>query len=529
MSKNQEYAAQYAEYAMEQMRRYGIPASVTLAQAILESSNGQSRLAVNENNHFGIKATASWIAAGGEYGLYTDDKPNEKFCRYASVAESYEHHSRFLKENSRYAQCFTLAPDDYKGWTAVIADAGYASSSNYANQLQSIIESNNLQQYDRLVMQEMQAQGRVRLNASDSKLSTLNFQFSTAASDAYSFPLKRDEFLFITSPFGMRQDPMDASKQQMHKGIDIRTKHEVVLATENGGKVVSVNQNPDTAGGKSVTVEYTREDGSRMQCSYLHLDSIDVKVGDAVDAGQQLGISGNTGKRTTGEHLHFGVKNISADGTSRDIDPAAYLAEIAQKGNIQLQALHNGNDLLAKYKTQETISPALAATETTETNLSPDEWMKKLLSSEDSGVNMSTGDPIVEMAMTAFTSLLALAMQIDGKTEGEQKATISTAVDTRMVDLSSLVPGMTSCVLVMTGSDKATLQADNGSMQVNRELSSAELSRLSATLSNDALTEDAKRMRVAGLVNSIVLSEQASQNFEQGLAASQGQQESIKR
>ena len=82
MGKNQEYAQQYAEYAMEQMRRYGIPASVTLAQGILESSNGQSRLARNENNHFGIKATPSWIAGGGRYGTYTDDKPNEKFCSY---------------------------------------------------------------------------------------------------------------------------------------------------------------------------------------------------------------------------------------------------------------------------------------------------------------------------------------------------------------------------------------------------------------------------------------------------------------
>ena len=77
MSKNQEYAEKHAEYAMDQMRRYGIPASVTLAQGILESSNGQSQLARNENNHFGIKATQSWIAGGGKYGLYTDDKPNE--------------------------------------------------------------------------------------------------------------------------------------------------------------------------------------------------------------------------------------------------------------------------------------------------------------------------------------------------------------------------------------------------------------------------------------------------------------------
>ena len=111
--KNKEYADKYAEYAMEQMRRYGIPASVTLAQGILESSNGQSELARKENNHFGIKATQSWIAEGGRYSLYSDDKPNEKFCSYDNVGDSYEHHSRFLKENSRYAECFNLRPDDY--------------------------------------------------------------------------------------------------------------------------------------------------------------------------------------------------------------------------------------------------------------------------------------------------------------------------------------------------------------------------------------------------------------------------------
>ena len=173
--KNKEYADKYAEYAMEQMRRYGIPASVTLAQGILESSNGQSELARKENNHFGIKATQSWIAEGGRYSLYSDDKPNEKFCSYDNVGDSYEHHSRFLKENSRYAECFNLRPDDYKGWTEGIAKAGYATGGNYAGTLQKIIEQNGLDKYDRQVMQEMAAQGkqpiRFRWNARSSSLS----------------------------------------------------------------------------------------------------------------------------------------------------------------------------------------------------------------------------------------------------------------------------------------------------------------------------------------------------------------------
>ena len=112
MSKNQEYIQQYAEYAMEQMRRYGIPASVTLAQGICESASGQSELSRKGNNHFGIKATSSWIENGGKYLVYTDDRPNEKFCQYANVGDSYEHHSQFLKRNGRYAELFQLSPEE---------------------------------------------------------------------------------------------------------------------------------------------------------------------------------------------------------------------------------------------------------------------------------------------------------------------------------------------------------------------------------------------------------------------------------
>jgi len=518
MNKNQQYAMKYAEYAMEQMRRYGIPASVTLAQGILESSNGQSRLAQNENNHFGIKATPAWIAEGGRYGIYTDDKPNEKFCSYDSVGDSYEHHSRFLKENSRYARCFALSPDDYKGWTQNIEQAGYATGGEYAESLQRIIEQNGLQQYDKLVMQEMETQGK-RFGAEHNPLRTSeNSEYGAE----YSFPVEREEFLFVTSPFGMRQDPMDNTKQQMHKGIDIRCNGDAVLATENNGKVVVVNQNKNTPGGKSLTVEYTRTDGSKVQCTYMHLKEVAVKVGDVVQAGGKLGTSGNTGTRTTGEHLHFGVTNFYADGTKRDIDPAAYLTEIAQKGNIKLEVLHNGNSLLTRYKGTEENAAGK--------NLSPDGWMKKLLSSEDSGVGMSgCNDPIVEMAMTAFSSLMLLAVQIDNKNEEEQKTAISKQMDSGRINLKSLLPGMKNCELAISENGKAILRVDNGELRMSRELTTAELSRLSATLNNNTLTEEAKRIRVTGMLNTVILSEAASQNFEQGMSQQQGQTENLKR
>ena len=160
MSKNQEYIDKYKEAAIQQMIRYGIPASVTLAQGIIESSNGKSQLALNENNHFGIKATKAWLDAGGGYGVYTDDKANEKFCKYNSVADSYEHHSQFLKNNQRYAACFKLSPDDYKGWCMGLDKAGYATSGTYGPSLIKTIERLNLQDIDRQVMEQMKAEGK---------------------------------------------------------------------------------------------------------------------------------------------------------------------------------------------------------------------------------------------------------------------------------------------------------------------------------------------------------------------------------
>ena len=540
MSKNQLYAEKYAAEAMEQMKRYGIPASVTLAQGILESSNGQSELSQLGNNHFGVKASGSWLKNGGDYLVYTDDKPNEKFCKYATVGDSYEHHSKILKNSSRYSQCFKLSPDDYKGWTKGIERGGYATNGGYAASLQKIIEANGLQKYDQQVMKEMRAEGKqfgVEQNSRSSTSASVSSEdtksvgrASTSSLDKqaasqkgngqYSFPVKRDDFLFITSPFGMRQDPMDKSKQQMHKGIDIRARKDDVLATENGGKVVAVNHSTNTGGGKSVTVEYARTDGSKVQTTYMHLSSISVKAGDEVKAGQKLGVSGNTGTRTTGEHLHFGVKNISADGKVRDVDPASYLADIAQKGNQKQQALYNGHDLLAKYRDNSSG---------VDTSLSPDDWMKKLLSSEDASTGLSSADPIMRMVTTMYGSLLALAVQIDNKSEEEQKAQISEAVSKRQVDLKPLLPTMKECVLSVGENGKAVLQADNGTTKVARELTNAEFSRLSQVLGDTNLSNEAKKMRIAGMVSTIVLTQQASQNYEQVMEQQEGQSQSIQR
>lgn len=140
------YISKYADMAVDQMERYGVPASITLAQGLLESAAGTSRLATKGNNHFGIKCGGTWK---GPYMLMTDDAPNEKFRVYKNASESYEDHSKFLRYGRRYAFLFDLKRTDYKGWARGLKKAGYATSPTYASSLIEIIEKYDLASLDK--------------------------------------------------------------------------------------------------------------------------------------------------------------------------------------------------------------------------------------------------------------------------------------------------------------------------------------------------------------------------------------------
>jgi LysM repeat protein len=145
----QEYIAIYKYAAMEEMKIYKIPASITLGQGILESASGNSKLARECNNHFGIKCRKNWT---GTFCLADDDAPNECFRGYPSAMESYRDHSLFLTGNSRYASLFSLAITDYSGWATGLRDAGYATNPSYAASLAGIIEKYRLGMYDSMVL-----------------------------------------------------------------------------------------------------------------------------------------------------------------------------------------------------------------------------------------------------------------------------------------------------------------------------------------------------------------------------------------
>ncbi len=151
-----QYIAMYKDIAIDEMKRSGIPASITLAQGVLETQSGNSWLVQNSNNHFGIKCKNNWT---GQTVNYDDDARQECFRKYNSAADSYKDHSDFLRNNPRYSFLFQFQMEDYKSWAYGLKQAGYATSKTYPQQLIKVIEDYNLQQYT------MEGEGRVPRSA----------------------------------------------------------------------------------------------------------------------------------------------------------------------------------------------------------------------------------------------------------------------------------------------------------------------------------------------------------------------------
>src|SRR5690606_30147332 len=144
-----DYMAEYNGMAKEEMLQYGIPASIKLAQGILESGAGAGELTMKANNHFGIKCHTGWE---GDRVYHDDDERGECFRKYTDPKYSFRDHSLFLTQRSRYQDLFKLRKDDYVGWSKGLRKAGYATDPRYPEKLIGIIERYNLQQYDQEVL-----------------------------------------------------------------------------------------------------------------------------------------------------------------------------------------------------------------------------------------------------------------------------------------------------------------------------------------------------------------------------------------
>ena len=140
----EKYIHKYSNLAMQHQSQHGIPASITLAQGLLESGAGMSTLAKKSNNHFGIKCHSDWK---GQRVYHADDNPNDCFRKYNKVEDSFEDHSLFLKR-SRYSRLFKLKITDYKGWAKGLQECGYATDKAYANKLIKLIDTYELYKFD---------------------------------------------------------------------------------------------------------------------------------------------------------------------------------------------------------------------------------------------------------------------------------------------------------------------------------------------------------------------------------------------
>ena len=414
-----DFINRYAPHAMEQQIKYGIPASVILAQMAIESSWGTSTLARNDNNFFGIKKGSSWA---GRVSYYDDDQAHEAFRSYDNVGQSLSDHSATLLQPRYLHRCPTDSTD-HLGWIKGIKAGGYATASNYVDSVESFIRKYELDKFDRLAVQNAQQQGLqigyMRGRQPDTPQAVPAGIFLTPLQGRWCMPINL-EGLKVTGVFGENRPG------HHHSGIDLSTggKYLPVYGTEDNGRVIAVKPN-NGAAGNMITVEYSRSDGSRLQCTYMHLSEIGVKVGDAVNAGMQLGYSGNTG-RSTGPHLHFETKFYNAQGTLQSYDPAEYIAELSFRGNLPAVLNKGGQNLAVRYSSQMAYNNASATgiegqpmdiqTQMLLANITksddPNRWLEYLMNKNGDSSGLSGGNPVSNLISTLFMSILTLAQDL---------------------------------------------------------------------------------------------------------------------
>ena len=200
-----EYIAQFSEIAMQEMKQYGIPASITLAQGILESGAGQGTLSVRANNHFGIKCHKGWQ---GDFVHHDDDKDQECFRKYVDAKYSYRDHSLFLTTRGRYSSLFDLSKKDYKGWAKGLKKAGYATDPKYPDKLISIIERYQLEDFDTQVLDSKKSRRKSKNKPDNVSVKTytvtkgdtlysISRRFNISVEDLKSFNKLKDTTLSI--------------------------------------------------------------------------------------------------------------------------------------------------------------------------------------------------------------------------------------------------------------------------------------------------------------------------------------------
>lgn len=422
----------YAQAAIDQQIKYGIPASVTLAQMAIESGMGTNTLSTKYNNFFSVKKGGSW---DGPVTYHLDDHSyKEPFRVYGSVAESIEDHSKVLMYPKYQKNVKNLSSTDYVNWAYGIGPV-YASEKSYANMLITDINAYGLSKYDQMAVQQAQQRGLQIGYAKNNPSQTIqphapNNQLVQLQGN-WALPIDLSK-VRLSSEFGVNRPG------HKHGGLDLSTKGQnlPVFATEDNGKVTAVKPN-NGAAGNMITVEYSRQDGTKYQTTYMHLSQIGVKKGDIVNAGQQIGVSGNTGD-STGPHLHFETKVLKQNGEWQRFNPALYLAELEVRGNMPVALDKNGKDYLAEARSSMSLGSGQAESQLQQdqnmrllaniTNSNdPNKWLAYLM--QQNGEQATGQDMFSELISSMFKAALGLVMKIKADEVADKMANNNSQIE----------------------------------------------------------------------------------------------------
>lgn len=432
-AEKEAFYQKYAQAAIEQQIKYGIPASITLSQMAIESGMGTNTLSTQYNNYFSIKKGGSW---NGPVTYHLDDHSyKEPFRVYGSVAESIEDHSKLLMKPIYQEKVKNLSSTDCYKWAKNIGNT-YATSGSYAKSLCEEINDYKLYKYDQMAVQQAQQRGvQIGYAKNNPSQSVQPVQSQTATVQLtplqgnWSLPIDFSK-VEVSSEYGMRMHPIKGTKQ-MHNGLDLSSYGNTlpVFATEDNGKVVKVDYQPKGAG-NYVTIEYDRADGTKIQATYMHLSQVNVKKDDIVKAGQTIGISGNTGG-STGVHLHFETKFLNQNGEWERFDSAQYLAEMEVRGNMPVALNKNGKDYLAEARSNMAVGgsqngnqlqqdPNMALLANITNSNDPTKWLAYLM--QQNGEQMNGQDMFSGLISSLFKGALALVVKISAEEAADAMA-----------------------------------------------------------------------------------------------------------
>lgn len=278
LNESELYLQRFAPVAVEQMKKYGIPASITLAQGLLESGRGTSRLATIGNNHFGIKADDRWK---GDTIRSFDNGRWCTFRKYKDAGKSYEDHSRFLCENSRYDFLFELEITDYKRWAKGLKDAYYAEDREYDKKLIGIIERYELDQYDSNSKNRRKADRQTEQTAKESGGSER--EILKANGLPYVIAHNGDTFKSLSKEFGVSKRKI-RRYNDLYKGYSFREGDIVYLNNKNSKAVKGYNFHTTKKGESLYTISQIY--GIKLKSLYKMNPQFEsyttLKVGDVV-------------------------------------------------------------------------------------------------------------------------------------------------------------------------------------------------------------------------------------------------------